>query len=82
MFLRGRRRPPGGDVGPFGLAMTGLGLIATGGVLIALGAMGVGLGGRPGTAALVLPVAGLACLIGAAISYMRRRAKRPPRNRE
>jgi membrane protein implicated in regulation of membrane protease activity len=68
MFLR-HRGPDnsGGKGGPFGLLILGLGLIVAGGVLLGLGVIGTPLTSRPAFAAVLLPIAGIVCIIISAV---------------
>jgi hypothetical protein len=54
-----------------GLAKLGIGLIVAGGLLLGFGAIGDELVGRPAFAAVLLPIAGVVCLIVAYVSYAR-----------
>lgn len=70
MFLR-QRGPADGRSHAFQIALVGVVLVLVGGFLLGLGAIGVPLSGRPAFAAVLLPAAGLGCLIWALVVHIR-----------
>jgi hypothetical protein len=72
MFLRPNGRTESAkNITSTGLAKLGIGFIVVGGLLLAFGVIGGHLSGRPAFAAVVLPVAGVICLIVSYVSYAR-----------
>jgi len=55
-----------------GLVKLGVGLLVAGGLLLGFTAIGGHLVGHPAFAAILLPIAGMVCLVGACVSYARR----------
>jgi hypothetical protein len=82
MFLRheGADEPPQAKASS-GFAKVGVGLLIVGGLLDGLGAFGDHLVGRVAFAAILLPIAGVAFLVIAWVSYTRglKAASRPPK---